>query len=166
MDVLEQDFNSAASGAIAHLRGREKALEPLGWTGRRAEWIALVCLHCGVFTRAQWARFMDAHPEQLRRGVYADRAGLGRRGDRARHSGGPDEFAASMPGAPYRALGAEDICHRRDASPAVLMRRQLAPDYLMEHAICVGFPPKPRCRGDQAGIPRAREHVEGADAAR
>ena len=29
---------------IEHLRGREKALEPLGWTGREAEWIAL-----GVF---------------------------------------------------------------------------------------------------------------------
>ena len=30
---------------IAHLAGREKALEPFGWTGRQAEWIALVCLH-------------------------------------------------------------------------------------------------------------------------
>ena len=38
---------------IAHLRGREEALEPLGWTGRQAEWIALVCLHSGVFTRTQ-----------------------------------------------------------------------------------------------------------------
>ena len=24
-----------------------------GWTGRRAEWIALACLHGGVFTRAR-----------------------------------------------------------------------------------------------------------------
>ena len=38
---------------IAHLRGREAALEPLGWTGRQAEWIALVCLHSGMFTRTQ-----------------------------------------------------------------------------------------------------------------
>ena len=38
---------------IAHLRGREAALEPFGWTGRQAEWIALVCLHSGVFTRTQ-----------------------------------------------------------------------------------------------------------------
>ena len=36
---------------IEHLRGREQALAPLGWTGREAEWIALVCLHSGVFTR-------------------------------------------------------------------------------------------------------------------
>ena len=39
---------------IAHLQGREKALEPLGWTGRKAEWVALACLHSGgLITRAQ-----------------------------------------------------------------------------------------------------------------
>ena len=38
---------------IEHLREREKALEQFGWTGREAEWIALVCLHSGVFTRAR-----------------------------------------------------------------------------------------------------------------
>ena len=38
---------------IAHLRGREQALEPFGWTGRQAEWIVLACLHSGVFIRAQ-----------------------------------------------------------------------------------------------------------------
>ena len=27
---------------IEHLRGREKELEPLGWSGPEAEWIALV----------------------------------------------------------------------------------------------------------------------------
>ena len=35
---------------IAHLRGRDRKLEPLVWTGQDAEWIALVCLHSGVFT--------------------------------------------------------------------------------------------------------------------
>ena len=40
--------------AIEHLRGRDRKLEPLGWTGPDAEWIALVCLHSGVFTRAQF----------------------------------------------------------------------------------------------------------------
>ena len=33
---------------IEHLKGREQALRPL-MTGREAEWIALVCLHSGVF---------------------------------------------------------------------------------------------------------------------
>ena len=47
---------------IEHLRGRERALEALGWTGQDAEWIALVCLHSGVFTRAQFCHYFgDAH---------------------------------------------------------------------------------------------------------
>ena len=44
---------------IEHLHDREKALEPLGWTGREAEWIALVCLHSGVFTRAQFCFYFE-----------------------------------------------------------------------------------------------------------
>ena len=44
---------------IEHLRGRERNLEPLGWTGPDAEWIALVCLHSGVFTRAQFCHYFD-----------------------------------------------------------------------------------------------------------
>ena len=44
---------------IAHLRGRDRKLELHGWTGREAEWIALVCLHSGVFTRAQFCHYFD-----------------------------------------------------------------------------------------------------------
>ncbi len=44
---------------IEHLKGREQALAALGWTGREAEWIALVCLHSGVFTRAQFCHYFD-----------------------------------------------------------------------------------------------------------
>ena len=29
---------------IEYLRGRDRKLEPLGWTGQHAEWITLVCL--------------------------------------------------------------------------------------------------------------------------
>ena len=56
---------------IAHLQGREQALEPFGWAGRRAKWIALACLHSGVFTRAQWTRFLGCHTEKVRRAVHA-----------------------------------------------------------------------------------------------
>ena len=45
---------------IEHLKGREQALEAHGWTGREAEWIALVCLHSGVFTRAQFCHYFEA----------------------------------------------------------------------------------------------------------
>ena len=44
---------------IEHLKGREDALAALGWTGREAEWIALVCLHSGVFTRAQFCHYFN-----------------------------------------------------------------------------------------------------------
>ena len=71
---------------IAHLQGREQALEPFGWTGRRAKWIALACLHSGVFTRAQWTRFLGCHTEKVRRTVHALIAqGCGRRRERARY---------------------------------------------------------------------------------
>ena len=51
---------------IAHLHDREKSLEPFGWKGREAEWIALVCLHSGVFTRTQFCYFFDAVSDRKR----------------------------------------------------------------------------------------------------
>ncbi len=66
----------------------------------------------------------------------------------------------------YRALGTEHIPHRRDVSPAVLMRHLFSLDYLMEHATCLASRRGRDARETQAGIPRAREHVEEADAAR
>ena len=64
-------FQPRATALIAYLKGREKALEAFGWTGRRAEWIALACLHSGVFTRVQWTSFLGCHPEKVRRAVRA-----------------------------------------------------------------------------------------------
>ena len=119
---------------IAHLKGREKALEAFGWTGRRAEWIALVCLHSGVFTRAQWARFMDAHPEQVRRGVHALIAQRVASEETEPGIAGMGRVCRIYARAVYRALGAEHIRHRRGASAEVLMRRLLSLDYVIEHS--------------------------------
>ena len=110
---------------IAHPRGREAALEPFGWTGRQAEWIALVCLHSGVFTRTQATRFLDTHHERVRRASPPRRP--------CRAFGGSAACAGSSPGVYDRALGAEHIRHRRTASPGVLMRRLLSLDYVIEH---------------------------------
>ena len=49
---------------------RERRSSP-SLEGRRAEWIAFACLHSGVFIRDQRPRFLDEHPEQVRRGVHA-----------------------------------------------------------------------------------------------
>ena len=44
---------------IAHLHEREKKLKPFGLKGREAEWVALVCLHSGAFTRPQFCHFFE-----------------------------------------------------------------------------------------------------------
>ena len=41
---------------VAHLEDRAAALTARGWTQRDAEWLALVCLHSGVFLRSQYPR--------------------------------------------------------------------------------------------------------------
>ena len=133
MEKLKQQFNSPASEAIVHLRGRDQALAPIGWMGEKAEWIALVCLHSGAFTRAQCARFLDAHPEQVRRVVHA----LIAQGLAAEETvpgiRGIGRVCRIYARILYRALGAEHIRHRRNASPEVLMRRLLSLDYVIEH---------------------------------
>ena len=68
---------------IAHLRGRDRKLEPLGWTGRDAEWIALVCLHSGVFTRAQFCQYFDT-PNRIRAASRFVNALVHRKQDRGR----------------------------------------------------------------------------------
>ena len=103
---------------IEHLRGREKALEPLGWTGQEAEWIALVCLHSGVFSRGQFCHYFGAARNTAARFVKAlvtRREGV--------------ESGKAI----YRSLGVENIRHRRKASRSVVMRRLLSLDFVLEH---------------------------------
>ncbi len=133
METRKQQFKSAVSDAIVHLQGREQALAPFGWTGEKAGWIAFVCLHSGAFTRVQCARFLDAHPEQVRRVVHALIAqGLAAE-DTVPGIRGIGRVCRIFSRRIYRAIGAEHIRHRRDASPEVLMRRLLSLDYVIEH---------------------------------
>lgn len=113
---------------IAHLKGREKALEEqFGFKPTQAEWIALVALHSGVFLRSQYGRFVGRRGTAGRvralrlaevlveRGLASDRDldGLGRMCHvRSRRI--------------YRALGVENIRHRRDASHETLLARLLS----------------------------------------
>ena len=75
-----------------HLTERVKALEPFGWTARRAEWIALACLHGGVFTRAQGKAFLCCHHEEygslqaaLKRSIALEKQAHGRAGQGLMH---------------------------------------------------------------------------------
>ena len=143
METRKQQFKSAVSDAIVHLQGSEEALAPFGWTGEKAGWIAFVCLHSGAFTRVQCARFLDAHPEQVRRVVHALIAqGLAAE-DTVPGIRGIGRVCRIFSRRIYRAIGAEHIRHRRDASPAVLMRRLLSLDYVLEHPHLPWLPTEP-----------------------
>ena len=117
----------------ARLEERAEALKPFGWKGRKAEWIALVCLHSGVFTRTQATAFLKTHHERARRMVHALIAqGLAAEETvpRVRGIGRVCRIYARRL---YRALGAEHIRHRRTASPVVLLRRLLSLEHVIEH---------------------------------
>ncbi len=115
---------------IAHLQGRENALEPLGWTGRRAEWIALACLHGGgVFTRVQLSFYLQMSRWQAFRFVRA----LIAKGFAAEDSLEDQKVCRIFNRRIYQALGTEDIRHRRVASREILLRRLLSLDYVIEH---------------------------------
>ena len=118
---------------IEHLKGRERALASLGWTGREAEWIALVCLHSGVFTRPQFCRYFDADSKRAHRFVKAliDRKEAVESEWPVVNGGGKSCRISSKP--IYRTLGIENIRHRRKATVSVLMRRLLSLDFVLEH---------------------------------
>ena len=118
---------------IEHLKGREQALAPLGWTGQEAEWMALVCLHSGVFTRAQFCYYFNTQRMTALRFVKAlvDRR-MGVENDYLTFNGGGKTCRISSK-AIYRALGVENIRHRRKANRSVVMRRLLSLDFVLEH---------------------------------
>ena len=137
---------------IAHLQGREAALEPFGWTGPRAEWIALVCLHSGVFTRAQLSAYLRIDRWQALRFVRA----MSERRLAADETLEGRKVCRICGRGIYRALGAEDIRHRRIASDEVLLRRLLSLDYVLEHTGLPWLPTEPEKVGafEALGIER------------
>ena len=115
---------------IPHLQDRVAALAELGWTGRDAEWIALVCLHSGVFLRAQYLSFRGrTDQETVRRFLKR----CGRRLVEQPWNGTRRRLCRIAWRPVYRALGAEHVRHRREAGPTVLLRRLLSLDYVLEH---------------------------------
>jgi hypothetical protein len=125
---------------IPHLQGREKELERLGWTGRKAEWIALACLHGGgLFTRAQLCFHLQENRWQALRFVQA----LVSKGIATEDSLENQKVCRIFSRQIYRALGTEDIRHRRVASLEILLRRLLALDYVLEHPGLPWLPTEP-----------------------
>ena len=120
---------------VPTLKERAARLAPFGWSDREAEWIALVALHSGAFTRSQWRHFFgDPYRELVKRFVRAlVEKQLAIEDERPIFPGGAR--AVLLTGKPiYRALGIPDVRHRRarGASTIVLMRRLLSLDYIIE----------------------------------
>ena len=137
---------------IAHLAGRERALEPFGWTGRQAEWIALACLHSGVFIRAQLSAYLRIDRWQAIRFVRA----MSERRLAADETLEGRKVCRICGRGIYRALGAEDLRHRRTASDEVLLRRLLSLDYVLQHTGLSWLPTEPEKVGafEALGIER------------
>ena len=143
---------------IPHLQSRAAALAELGWTGREAEWIALVCLHSGVFTRSQWGHFFE---DASRVGATRFVRELVDNGDAV------EDKRAIFPGRArachitnkkiYRALGIENVKHRREATTTVMLRRLLSLDYIIERPTLGWLPTEEEKvrRFDALGIDRA-----------
>ena len=101
--------------------------------GPGAEWIAVVCLHSGVFTRAQFCHYFNTQRMTALRFVKAlieQRAAV--ETDVIAFNGGGKTCRISGKGI-YRALGVENIRHRRKANRSVVMRRLLSLDFVLEH---------------------------------
>ena len=128
---------------IEHLRGRDRKLEPLGWTGQDAEWIALVCLHSGIFTRSQFCHYFDTDSKRAHRFVKSlvERRAAVESEWPILNGGGKTCRISSKP--IYRVLGVEDIRHRRNASKPVVMRRLLSLDFVLEHPGMNWLPAEP-----------------------
>ncbi len=115
---------------IPHLQGRVGALADFGWSGRDAEWLALVCLHSGAFLRRQYLAFVgQTHRELARR--FVERCGDAAVEEPWNGSGLRLCRIAARP--LYLALGAEHVRHRREATPEVTLRRLLSLDYVLDH---------------------------------
>ena len=127
-----------------HLQGRERLLEPLGFTPQQAEWITLVCLHSGIFTRDQAQAFLGTRRTTAQRFFHALLD--------ARVSGRPVAAAAITDGrhvcrifgkAVYRELGITNVRHRRDSSIEVARRRLLSLDFVLDHPELPWLPTEP-----------------------
>ncbi len=119
-----------AAAEIPSLGDRLRSLGAPGWTGRDAEWLALVCLHGGVFLRQQYLAFLGrSHPELARRFVQR----CGKVAVEERWNAFGQKMCRIADRRLYRELGVEHLRPRRDATPAVALRRLLSLDYVIDH---------------------------------
>ena len=148
---------TAAVSAPAPLADRAATLRGLGWTGREAEWLALVCLHSGVFTRRQYAaRYGLSKQSASRFAIALLDAGIARE-EPIPDRRCPETLCHLYRRSLYRTLGIENNRHRRGGSPELVMRRLLSLDYIIEHLYLGWLPTEPEkvAYFQRLGIPDA-----------
>ena len=120
----------------AHLEDRAPALVAHGWTRREAEWLALVCLHSGVFLCSQYLAFIRRTNPAL-----ANRFLPRCRKDAVEQPWNVSRLRLCRIAERriYRMLGVEHVRHRGPAAPEVVLRL-LSLDYLLEHPHAAWLP--------------------------
>ena len=119
---------------IEHLRGRERALASLGWTGREARNGSPWSVSTAAFSPGlSFAAILMQTSKRAHRFVKAIIGrGCGVESEWPVVNGGGKSCRISSKPI-YRALGIENIRHRRKTTVSVLRRRLLSLDFVLEH---------------------------------
>ena len=125
---------------IPHLKGRETSLKALGWRHNDAEWIALVCLHGGLFIRSQYAAWRNASPMAAVRFVRRLVSARVAVEDAVPAISSKARLVRICSRPLYQAIGATGLHHRKTASKHLLLRRLLSLDYVLEHTALPWLP--------------------------
>ena len=129
------DTAPPASEAAPSFTDRAARIAALGWPDREATWIALVALHTGVFLRSQLCHFLDDSARMIASRIVRTliEKRLASEDNRAIFPGGARAVLLTS-NTFYRVLNISNVRHRRGkrATDAVLMRRLLSLDYLIE----------------------------------
>ena len=134
---------ASSTPTFPHLADRAEALEALAWTARDAEWIALVCLHSGVFVRSQFCHHYHCSRQTAmrftRRLTDARVAKVHPLPDTRTNQTFCHIHGKSF----YRALGVDQLRHRRLPTEGVLWRRLLSLDAVIESPSLPWLPTEP-----------------------
>ena len=113
----------------------EKTLNRSDGVKEHAEWVAMVCLNSGVFTRAQYSAYFNTYPLRAARFVQSlvpRRLAVEEPIPVIRPQNRTRVCRITYKGI-YRALEIPNIRHRRFPDPALYIRRLLSLDYVIEH---------------------------------
>ena len=133
-----RDTAPLAATVVPSFTDRAALIAALGWPDREAEWIALVALHTGVFLRSQTAVCFGESGGSGRKWTWRFTSALFEKqqaseDNRAIFPGGARAVLLTVKTF-YRVLDIPNVRHRRGkgATDAVLLRRLLSLDYLIE----------------------------------